>query len=221
MRKTVLILVGLFVLATIAAAQTTTPSGTSKMTGKMLNMKQTSVGKRMGVTGNIMVGSAATKGQWTVRAIVRGARPNTRVALAAVDADRSVMLGSPKTTDKSGNAILTWSGITDLRRYTDIAVYSIPKTGDKPGSGALRLMSVKTSALGSTGAGVGAGPTKAKPAPTAKATPSKGKPAPAAKTTPAKGKQTTTVKKPTTTKGKTTTGKTATKSKQMTGTRSK
>lgn len=161
MRKIALVCIVVFVLLAMAAwAQVTfsPPGSNEKFTGKMMTMLQTSVAKRTNTTGSVLVGSNANHNMWAIRAKVRNAQPNVRYALALVSANNAFMLGSAKMTDSSGSVELNWSGNRNPMTYTDIAVYYLPTQSSQPQKGAVRMLSVKTSSVSSTGGAAGEGP---------------------------------------------------------------
>ncbi len=162
----VMVLVGVLVLSIAAFAQVTftPPGGTGKFTGKMLNMRQTSIAQRLDVTGSIVVGQNSAGNQWAIRAKARNLRPNGNYALALANSDASSdKVLAKATAGADGTVTFNWVGTTSPMSYTDIALYHMPSSSDQPGHGAIRLLSVRTSDLGGLTSPSGAGPRK-KPA---------------------------------------------------------
>lgn len=154
LRMAMTVVVGVLILSMIASAQVTfTPQGSNtKFTGKMFDMLQTSVAQRHNVTGSILVGREPTHKQWAMRVRVRNVQPNSSFVLALASAHSTKVL-IRGTSAGNGTLQLTWVGSTDPMSFTDIALYYEPSTSDKPQAGAIRLLSIQSSMLGSIKSG--------------------------------------------------------------------
>lgn len=109
------------------------------------DLLRTSVGKRLMSEGAVNIGVNGKRVTFDGTFSCTGQIMPYGIWL--VGPNSQMKLGDTVYSDEGEHAEFYWSGKADLSKFTDLAIYRLPKDNSSPGKGAIRILSLPVKSI--------------------------------------------------------------------------